>query len=191
MADLPFGDDVVVSVTEARELCGDPSRSLRHRVALVGASVADAVGSAGGWMFDQAMAGWDTYVVAYDLNGARSLRILGARCIDLREALAEADGGPWPDSLVISADLYRLDGKVREAVGETLKNGRTTVTVWGPDCPLDLAAHARTSLYRISSAAAAFKPRALAAAGIAPIGDASVEPFHTPSLATANLSKRN
>lgn len=142
-------------------------------------------------MFDQAMAGWDTYVVAYDLNCARSLRILGARCIDLRAALTEADGGPWPDALVISADLYRLDGEVRAAVGETLTSGHTTVTLWGPDCPPDLAADASTSLYRISSAAAAFKPRALAAAGIAPIGDSSVEPFHTPSLATAQLLTRN
>jgi hypothetical protein len=46
------------------------------------------VRSAGGWLFDQVMAGWDVTVLTTDDADARPAHILGARAGDLEAVLA-------------------------------------------------------------------------------------------------------
>lgn len=159
--------------------CSDPARSLRPRIALVGISVREVITLAGGWVFDHTMAGWNVYVVVHDLKGARALRILGAWCVELDAILAAPEHGPWPPILAVSTELFRLDRRVRDGVGETLNRGGTTLTMWGPDCPVELEPRVDATLYRISAAASAFKPCALAALGAASTGDTSVELFYS------------
>ena len=190
MADHTRESDAdLLPVAEARDHCGDPARSLRPRMALVGMSVGEVITSAGGWMFDHAMGGWDAYVAARDLKGARALRILGARCVDLDATLVAPGPGPWPQMLAVSAELYRVDRRVRDGVWETLNRCGTTLTMWGPDCPVELEPRVHTTLYRISAAAGAFKPHALAAVGAAPTADTSVELLHTARLSVLSLAR--
>jgi hypothetical protein len=53
--------------------------SLRARLTVIASSLAEVVRYAGGWLFDQAMAGWDVAVLTADHADPRPLRILGAR----------------------------------------------------------------------------------------------------------------
>jgi hypothetical protein len=184
-------NDVVLSVTQARDHCSDPSRSLRPRMALVGVSVREVVTSAGGWVFDHTMAGWDAYVVIDDVKGARALRILGARCVDRSASFDAGEPGRWPHMLMVSAELYRLDSRVRDGVWNILKHGGTALTMWGPNCPVELEPWVNTALYRISAAASAFKPCALAASGAASTSEASDEVFHTVRPSVLSLASLN
>ena len=54
-------------------------QSLRPRMTAIAPSAAEAVQYAGGWLFDQAMAGWDVTVVTVDDGDPRPLDILGVR----------------------------------------------------------------------------------------------------------------
>ncbi len=53
---------------------------------------------AGGWLFDQVMAGWDVTVITVDSSDPRPLRILGVRAgvLDAVLALAAADVAQEP-----------------------------------------------------------------------------------------------
>src|ERR1700678_796445 len=53
--------------------------SIRPRLTAITPSTEEAVRCAGGWLFDQVMAGWDVTVVAVDIGDLRSLEILGVR----------------------------------------------------------------------------------------------------------------
>ena len=60
---------------------------LRYRLDVVAASAADAVHSAGGWLYDRAMAGWEVTVLLPQSCDSRPLRILGVRAMDLEAGL--------------------------------------------------------------------------------------------------------
>jgi hypothetical protein len=184
-------NDVVLSVARARDHCSDPSRSVRPRMALVGVSVREVVTSAGGWVFDHTMAGWDAYVAVCDLEGARALRILGARCVERGASHDAGEPGPLPHMLLVSAELYRLDSRVRDGVWNIVRHGGTALTMWGSDCPVELERWVSTALYRISAAASAFKPLALAASGAGSTSEASDEVFHTVRPSVLSLASLN
>src|ERR1700749_2864333 len=67
--------------------------SLKPRMVAIAPTVADAIESAGGWLFDQALAGWDVTVIMAEQADCRPLRILGVRDYTLESMLSyRADG---------------------------------------------------------------------------------------------------
>jgi hypothetical protein len=144
---------------------------MRYRLDVVAASVVDVVRFAGGWLFDRAMAGWDVTVLLMDLAdhpNDRPLQILGARVVDLEDALASVDSGaesrPRPQALAAAADLFGCDTRVRQGVLQALDHGATEVTLWGQNWPAELDESVGLVQHRLSSAAQIFKAQALAAA---------------------------
>jgi len=82
--------------------------SLRYRLDVVGGSAVDVVQSAGGWLYDRAMAGWEVTVLLPHCGDSRPLRILGVRVSDLQSELA---GEPEVDaSETLLSDMATLAG---------------------------------------------------------------------------------
>jgi hypothetical protein len=136
---------------------------LRHDTIVIASSVSDVVASAGGWLFDRRMAGWHVSVLAADRVGEPALRILGAESLDLDGALADiAVTSDRAASLVVAADIYAADNRVRRFVSAFDRSG-AEVALWGDAGALgeNVAAVA----YRLGAAARAFKAQALLAAG--------------------------
>lgn len=122
---------------------------------------------AGGWLCDQALAGWDVTVVTADHEDQRALRILGVRGIDLESALAAPVHGPCLRAIAVQAELYGSDERVRRLVRAAAEAGRTEIRLWGDARPADLEVRADRVSHRLSAAARAFKAQALAAAATA------------------------
>jgi hypothetical protein len=101
--------------------------SLRPRLAAIAPSMDDAVRFAGGWLFDQVMAGWDVAVLTTDDADARPARILGVRTSDLEPVLARPVRGWCPQGVAVQADLYGRDPRLRRLVLEALRDGRAEV----------------------------------------------------------------
>ncbi len=137
---------------------------MRYRLHVVAATVADVVRFAGGWLFDRSMAGWDVTVLIADHPDDRPLQILGARVLDLEDALASMDSRPRPQALAAAADLFGCDPRVRQGVLQALDHGATEVTLWGEDWPPELDETVGVVQHRLSMAAQIFKAAALAAA---------------------------
>ncbi len=145
---------------------------MRYRLDVVASSVVDVVRCAGGWLFDRAMAGWDVTVLLTDLadhSDARPLQILGARTLDLEDALAAVESRPNPQALAAAADMLGCDSRVRQGVLQALEHGVIEVTLWGESWPAELADSVGLVQHRLSVAAQIFKSRALSAAA-APSG---------------------
>lgn len=139
-------------------------RKLRFRLAVLGTTVGDVVDSAGGWICDRAMAGWDVTVATTDAGGdLRPLRMLGAVGIDLGCALNLHGSGPWPHALALSTDVYAQHQSVREGVRSALERGYPLITMWGDVVPTgdQLVGATRVVEHRISTGAQRFKRRAL------------------------------
>ncbi len=145
---------------------------MRYRLDVVAASVADVVQSAGGWLFDRAMAGWDVTVLVADRGDEQSddrpLQILGAQALDLEYALAARASGvdtrPNPQAVAVAADLFGCDERIRQGVLQALDQGVTEVTLWGETWPAELEGSVGLVEHRLSMAAQTFKAQALAAA---------------------------
>jgi hypothetical protein len=127
---------------------------------------AEVVQFAGGWLFDQVMAGWDVTVLSTDNADPRPLAILGVRLADLETVLARQVSGSCLQAIAVHADLYDADVRVRQMVGEALRGGQTDVRLWGERCTGDFDAAAGPVWHRLSVAARAFKAQALAAAAV-------------------------
>jgi hypothetical protein len=137
---------------------------MRYRLDVVAADVVDVVRFGGGWLFDRAMAGWDVTVLVADHPDTRPLQILGARVIDLEDALAAVESRPRPQALAAAADLFGCDSRVRQGVLQALDHGVTEVTLWGESWPAELDDSVGLVQHRLSMAAKIFKGQALAAA---------------------------
>ncbi len=165
---------------------------MRYRLHVVAAGVVDVVKFAGGWLFDRAMAGWDVTVLLADPSDCRPLQILGARVLDLEEALALAGTRPRPQALAAAADLLGCDARVRQGVLQALDQGVTEVALWGEDWPAELDGSVGLVEHRLSMAARIFKGRALAAAlnsAGAPHGSiGGVETFRSGILACPSVA---
>jgi hypothetical protein len=127
---------------------------------------AEVVQFAGGWLFDQVMAGWDVTVLSTDNPDPRPLAILGVRIVDLETVLARQVSGSCLQAIAVHADLYDADARVRQMVDEALRGGQTDVRLWGERCSGDSDAAADPVWHRLSVAARAFKAQALAAAAV-------------------------
>ncbi len=142
-------------------------RVFRYQLNVLAASVADVVRSAGGWLFDRRMAGWEVNILLSEQNDVRPLRILGAAAIDLRSGLASFPRGPErAAALAVAADLLAIDESIHEEVLEAVRSGLTEVALWGDSRPANVGGQVDATEYRLSAAARVFKGHALAAAGL-------------------------
>jgi hypothetical protein len=154
-----------------------PDDALKPRVAAVARDAAEVVRFAGGWLFDQAMAGWEVNVLTLDDGDVRSLRILGAHRHDLAPVLeSRAAPGSCLRAIAIPTELYRRDPGVRKIASRALAVAPGELLLWGDGLPADLGPDPGLRprlrrapvpvLHRLSFAARAFKAQALAAARV-------------------------
>lgn len=145
----------------ARGISPVVSHFLRPRLTAVAASEADVVAHAGGWLFDQALAGWDVTVITADHADPRPLRILGARGRDMAILGAQPAVGACLQAIAVRDDLYESDARVRAMVAAAAAAGGAEVRLWSDSRPPGdgMVAH------ELSLAAQAFKARALSALG--------------------------
>jgi hypothetical protein len=127
---------------------------------------AEVVQFAGGWLFDQVMAGWDVTVLSADHADPRPLAILGVRVVDLETVLTRQVSGSCLQAIAVHANLYDADARVRQMVGEALRGGQADVRLWGEGCSAGFDVAAGPVWHRLSVAARAFKAQALAAASV-------------------------
>ncbi|ORV81365.1 hypothetical protein AWC11_26355 [Mycobacterium interjectum] len=166
-------------VRSARSTRAD-GECLRYRLDVVAASAADVVQSAGGWLYDRVMAGWEVTVLLPHGCDTRPLRILGVRTV---ASDGEPDPGGEPDpagarshSLAVSAEAFAADPRVREKVLEAIGDRLTEVALWGDGWPLAVDRAMTQAQHVLTAAARRFKGYALAAAGI---GCDTVDPTET------------
>ncbi|MEB4209083.1 hypothetical protein [Mycobacterium sp. 94-17] len=150
-----------ISKSSAAKATGE---GLRYRLDVVAASAVDAVQSAGGWLYDRAMAGWEVTVLLPRGCDTHPLRILGVRAADLGPQLAGL--GADSTSLAVSAEAFIADALVRDAVLESLNSRLVEVALWGEGWPLGVNRATTRAQHLLSGAARMFKGHALAAAGI-------------------------
>ena len=138
----------------------------RYQLTVIAASMADVVGSAGGWLCDRARAGWDVSVVVADRHDARPLTILGAKAFtgdaDLSNAVRAVSLG---GTLAVSAHVLAGDERIRGLVVDVVRRGVADVTVFGRDWPTDFGREGDRVEHKLSSAARAFKAMAIDATG--------------------------
>jgi hypothetical protein len=139
--------------------------SLLPRLTVLAPTAAEAVSYAGGWLFDQVLAGWDVTVITADAGDPRPLRILGVRHRRLDVMLAMPVLGPCLEAVAVHTDLYAGDERVRRLVLAAAGTGRAEIRLWGGAWPDDFGA-ACPLAHRLSLAAQAFKANALAAATV-------------------------
>ena len=146
----------------------DPvEHSLKPRIAVMAPSAADVVRFAGGWLFDQGMAGWEVNVLTIGDGDLRPLRILGAHGHDLDTVLASpVVPGPCLKAVAVGADLYYSDARVRQMLLDALQAGLAELRLWGDIQPADLDRGTGPVRHQLSIAARAFKAHALAAARV-------------------------
>lgn len=158
---------------------------MKPRLVVVAPVLGDAVRCAGGWLFDQAMAGWDVTVLTAEHADPRPLRILGAHPADLDCALASPVAGPRPHAIAVGAELYRSDARVRRLVRTALDEDASEVRLWGGRWPADLDHRVTAVPHRLSTAARAFKAQALAAVAGTPEPGDPTEMFRRSLLVRA------
>ncbi len=152
--------------------------SLRPRLTAIALSVSEVVRSAGGWLFDQGLAGWDVSVLTTDHGDARPLRIIGASGHDLDIVLASpVDLGMCLHAIAAPAELYDSDKRVRRMVHNALQAGSAELRLWGDERPANLHPGMVPVRYRLSVAARAFKVHALSATGVVAEAVGDVEVF--------------
>lgn len=164
---------------------------MRYRLDVVAATAVDVVRFAGGWIFDRSMAGWDVTVLLMDLADHpddRPLHIIGAKVLDLEEALASVQSRPRPQALAAAADLFGCDARVRQGVLQALDQGATEVTLWGENWPSELDDSVGVVQHQLSMAAQTFKAQALAAAAAPHARIGHVETFRSGLLAWPSVA---
>jgi hypothetical protein len=151
-------------------------RATPHRLCVFADDAADAVTAAGGLIFDRVSAGWDVQVFLAERTDRRPLQILGVYARELAEGIESAT--VWPDAIVVAAELYAHQVRVRRYVGTASRQHLTEVAIWGGDWPATLDPGIGLVEHRLSLAARAFKVHAMAAAGVPPQLTSS-EPFRS------------
>ena len=163
------------SVTEPLDPPGEDLD--RYRLHVVAPSVAEAVASAGGLIFDRAMAGWDvTVMVAGDIDD-RPIRILGARAENLSTALASRGGAGHPRALAVATDVLAGSEAVRRDLVAACNATTIDILLWGGACPPELDCDITPVGHQPSAAANVFKAHALAAVGTDTPADMNAEGF--------------
>ncbi|OBA61286.1 hypothetical protein A5647_00475 [Mycobacterium sp. 1100029.7] len=149
---------------------------LRYRLDVVANSAVDVVHSAGGWLYDRVMAGWEVTVLLPSSCDTRPLRILGVAVLDTESEFVSTAMGSTSHTLAVSAEAFSADARVRDKVFTSLDDRLTEVALWGEGWPLGVNRGMTRAQHVLSAAARKFKGYALAAAGIP---CALVEPTET------------
>jgi hypothetical protein len=149
----------------------------RYRLDVIAASVGDVVQSAGGWLFDRAMAGWDVNLHIAEPSDARPLQILGIDAHPLDETLGSPTEWPSGHSVAVAADMFKTHARVRKNAARALERGLTEVTLWGDTWPPEFNSRAEAVQHRLSAAARAFKAHAMSAASLPSVSIAPTETF--------------
>jgi hypothetical protein len=136
----------------------------RYRLDVIATDVADAIESAGGWLFDRALAGWDVNLLTDELAYGRSLQILGVKTQSLKSTLEASTEWRPVHALAVAADVFNTEACVRDHVLNVLDRGLAEVTLWGDTWPPEFHQRAEHVQHRLSAAARAFKAQALSAA---------------------------
>jgi hypothetical protein len=158
----------------ARSNNGNPE-CLRYRLDVVAGSAVDVVHSAGGWLYDRVMAGWEATVLLPPGCDTRPLRILGVG-VDTGSEFVSTAVESTSHTLAVSAEAFTADARVRDKVFKSLDDRVTEVALWGDGWPLGVNRGMTRAQHVLSAAARTFKGYALAAAGIP---SALVEPTET------------
>jgi hypothetical protein len=153
----------------------------RYRLDVLASSVSDVVRSAGGWLFDRAMAGWEVNLLIADPPDARPLQILGISVFPLETALEPVPNWSPTQAIAVAADVFNSDERVRESVVVALEQRLTEVTLWGDTWPPELHRRVGAVQHRLSAAARAFKAHALSAADLPPASLTDTETFRSGS----------
>ena len=143
---------------------GTSADPVRYRLDVVAASAADAVRSAGGWLYDRAMAGWEVTVLLPGSCDLRPLRILGVDAVDLDSGFDRT--ASTFHSLAVSGEVFAADERIRGTVLKALDHRLTEVALWGDGWPLAVNRGMSRVQHVLSAAARTFKGHALAAAGM-------------------------
>lgn len=151
----------------------------RYRLDVIASTVDEVVQSAGGWLFDRSMAGWDVNLLIAEPADDRALQILGIGTLSLEQTLEST----WPpgQSIAVAADMFNTDARVRENVITALDRGLGEVTLWGDTWPPEVHRRAETVHHRLSAAARAFKALALSVAARPSASVAPTETFRSSS----------
>lgn len=148
---------------------------LRYRLDVIAAGAADVVESAGGWLYDRVMAGWEVTVRLPHSCDTRALRILGVTVSDCRSGWYQTEVAGH--GLAVSAAAFRADPRVRDRVLASLDGRLTEVALWGDGWPLTVDRATSRAQHVLSAAARTFKGHALAAVGIDCATVGPVEPL--------------
>jgi hypothetical protein len=140
--------------------------AVKYRLDVVAASPVDVVCSAGGWLYDRVLAGWEVNVLLPRRCDARPLRILGMRVADPDTDIPPASSECAARGLAVSAEMFASDQRIRHEVLRALDRRMTEVTLWHDDWPLAVGHRTTTVVHVLSGAARAFKRQALTAAGV-------------------------
>jgi hypothetical protein len=149
----------------------------RYRIDVFSSTVEDVVASAGGWLFDRAMSGWEVNVLAGMPSDARSLQILGINAVAPAPTVQSLSKAHRTQALAVAADVFNTDAHVREIVLAAVERDLAEVTIWGESQPVELRRRTDDLRYRLSSAARAFKTQALAAAALPLCSASTTERF--------------
>jgi hypothetical protein len=150
----------------------------RYRLDVIATNVSDAIESAGGWLFDRAMAGWDVNLLTDESSHTRSLQILGVKTQSLKSTLDAPTQWPVVHAIAVAADVFNTEACVREHVLNVLDRGLAEITLWGDTWPADFHHRAEHVQHRLSAAARAFKAHALTAADLPHRSIIDTEVFH-------------
>jgi hypothetical protein len=150
---------------------------LRYRLDVIAASAADAVHSAGGWLSDRAMAGWQVTVLLPQGGDSRSLRILGVEAMSMEAGFDRS--GSATRSLAVSGEVFAADDRIRETVLKALNHRLAEVALWGDGWPPAVSRGMARVQHVLSAAARKFKSHALMAAGVSEITCDMVDPTET------------
>jgi hypothetical protein len=153
----------------------------RYRLDVVASSVEDVIVSAGGWLFDRAMAGWKVNLLITEPSDARPLEILGISALPLEKAFEPVANWPPTQAIAVAADVFNSDQRVRGTVVAALDRGLTEVTLWGDSWPPGFHRRADAVQHRLSAAARAFKAHALSAAQLPSGSITEAEEFRSGS----------
>lgn len=137
---------------------------MRHRLDVIAVGTGDVVHTAGGWLYDRVMAGWQVNVLLPRGCDTRPLRVLGAQVVDAAAGLDMS--GPMSQGLAVSVEAFVADDRVRALVRKAVAGRLTEVALWGEGWPLGADRGLTRTHYTLSAAARAFKAQALRAAGM-------------------------
>jgi hypothetical protein len=152
---------------------------LKPRLVAIAPTAAEVVRCAGGWLFDQVLAGWDVTAIMAEQADHPSLRILGVRGHTLEATLAYRADGTCLSAIALPAAMFESDERVRRMVLAAVESGLPELRLWGDGegMPGELAGPAGPVSHRLSAAARAFKAQALVAAALGKDDVAGTEVF--------------